>query len=222
MAIPGNYPPIPRAVTLSSARKADINSDVYREVSQYVHSQFDMKIKTFTPDEVIEGILKELNIPFVSDNLVFDDGNRYKHFYIGNDQSRKWYGTAILRMKWSDYLKEYILDSYFPQTSIGSDKKPLKNSIHTSELANCIVDAICRYRCAVEGKRPEKNESREGAIAGAGCASLFFLFFFAVIVGLICYGHDCDKKAAEQKAFVEKTVPSPYKPIENWNINLNE
>lgn len=221
--VPGNFPIIPRDVTLSSARKADIDKTLYDEVKSEVNSQFRMKSRQFSAIQIAEDCLNFFGVPYSTQEI--NIGIKEKLYYVGDEQSRKWYGTAIIRFRWNDAASEYLIHSYFPHSSdAGADnrRRVVSNNIKTTELANAVADAIGRYKAAVEHRRPSKNEPRDGAIAGAGCASLFFLIFFGAIIGLICYGHDCDKKAAEQKAFVEKTVPSPYKPIENWNINLNE
>lgn len=208
--VPGNFPIIPRDVTLSSARKADIDKTLYDEVKSEVNSQFRMKSRQFSAIQIAEDCLNFFGVPYSTQEI--NTGVKEKLYYVGDEQSRKWYGTAIIRFRWNDAASEYLIHSYFPHSSdAGADNKRrvVSNNIKTTELANAVADAIGRYKAAVEHRRPSKNEDADQTAAAIGC-SIFFLIGIGILASFILYLHDdCTKN--KQPTEQEYSVQIPFR-----------
>ena len=208
--VPGNFPIIPRDVTLSSARKADIDKTLFDEVKSEVNTQFRMKSRQDSAIKIAEDCLKFFGIPYSTQEI--NTGIKEKLYYVGDEQSRKWYGTAIIRFRWNDAAKEYLIHSYFPYSSdtrADSKRRPVSNNIETMELANAVADAIGRYRAAVEHRSPSKKEDADQTAAAIGCTALL-LIGIGIFISFIlwCYD-DCTKN--KQQTAQEYSVQIPFR-----------
>lgn len=208
--VPGHFPIIPRDVTLSSARKADIDKTLFDEVKSEVNKQFRMKSRQFSAIQIAEDCLKFFGVPYSSQEI--NTGIKEKLYYVGDEQSRKWYGTAIIRFRWNDAASEYLIHSYFPHSSdarVENKKRVVSNNIVTMELANAVADAIGRYRAAVEHRSPSKNADNEQFTAALGC-SILFLIGIGILISFILWFHDdCTKN--KQPTEQEYSVQIPFR-----------
>jgi len=208
--VPGNFPIIPKNVTLSSARKADIDKTLFDEVKSEVNSQFRMKSRQFSAIQIAEDCLNFFGVPYSTQEI--NTGIKEKLYYVGDEQSRKWYGTAIIRFRWNDAASEYLIHSYFPHSSdagVNNRKRVVSNNIKTMELANAVADAIGRYRAAVEHRSPSKNEDTVETAAALGCLALL-LIGIGIFISFIlwCYD-DCIKN--KQPTAQEYSVQIPFR-----------